>query len=212
MEKSGLDFSGRWKRRAIKGARSRPTIYLFRHAQTYFNKNRYFTGWKDSRLTPFGKAQAKKIARKLSGKKIDVSFQTSLSRSRDTLSEVLKSHPECRAVFIDDRMIERSYGKLSGTSHDRYRRTHTDAELHLIRRSYGRPPPGGESIKMVEKRVMAFLRDLLPYMKKNRVSVAISAHGNSMRPFRRHFEKLSIKEMMSLENPWDGYFEYSIKI
>ena len=49
-------------------------------------------------------------------------------------------------------------------------------------------------------------------MKKEQINVAISAHGNSMRPFRRYFEKLSIKEMMKLENPWDDYFEYEIKV
>ncbi|VVC00986.1 2,3-bisphosphoglycerate-dependent phosphoglycerate mutase [uncultured archaeon] len=124
---------------------------------------------------------------------------------------MLKSHPECRAVFTDDRMIERSYGRLQGTSHDKYKRTHSEEGLRLIRRSYDRPPPGGESIKMVEKRVGSFLRDLVEYMKKNRVNVAISAHGNSMRPFRRHFEKLTIKQMMELENPWDGYFGYEVK-
>lgn len=212
MRKEELDFSGKWKARNVSGSRSSPTIYLFRHAQTYFNKNHYFTGWIDSRLTPFGKEQAKKVARKLQGKKIDVAFQTSLSRSRDTLREVLKSHPECKRVFTDDRMAERCYGKLQGTSHDRFKRTHTDEELHLIRRSYDRPPPGGESIRMVEARVLPFLRDLIAYMRKNRVNVAISAHGNSMRPFRRYFERLTIRQMMELENPWDGYFEYRIKI
>ena len=49
-------------------------------------------------------------------------------------------------------------------------------------------------------------------MKENKVNVAISAHGNSMRPFRRYFEKMSIKEMMLIENPYDNYFEYSIDV
>ena len=26
-------------------------IYLFRHGQTYFNRDHKFTGWKDSKLT-----------------------------------------------------------------------------------------------------------------------------------------------------------------
>ena len=70
------------------------------------------------------------------------------------------------------------------------------------------PPPGGESVAIVEKRVRSFIKDLLKMMKQKKVNVAISAHGNSMRPFRRYFEKLSIKQMMKLENPWDDYFEY----
>lgn len=212
MEKSRLDFSGSWKKRRIDGGSKTPSIYLFRHAQTNYNKNRFFTGWKDSRLTPFGKRQAKIIARKLRKKRIDAAFSTSLSRSKDTLREVMRHHPECRAIFVDDRMIERSYGKLEGTSHRVYEKKHSAPELLRIRRSYGYPPPGGESLKMVEKRVLAFLRDLVAYMKKNRVNVAISAHGNSMRPFRRYFEKLSVEQMMKLENPWDGYFEYKIRI
>jgi 2,3-bisphosphoglycerate-dependent phosphoglycerate mutase len=212
MEKSELDFSGSWKGIPIEGGRAHPTIYLFRHAQTYFNKEKRFTGWKDSRLTPFGRKQAGIIASKLKGKKIDVAFRTSLSRSRDTLRAVLKFHPECGKIFTDDRMIERSYGKLQGMSHRVYERTHSAEALQKIRRGYDYPPPGGESIKMVERRVGAFMRDLLAYMKKHRVNVAISAHGNSMRPFRRHFEKLTIAQMMKLENPWDDYFEYNIRI
>jgi len=37
-------------------------------------------------------------------------------------------------------------------------------------------------------------------------------HGNSMRPLRRYFEKLSVKEMMHLENPWDEVFVYTVKV
>ena len=211
MDRASLDFSGKWKSRKIEGSRARPVIYLFRHAQTYYNRKKYFTGWKDSKLTPFGKEQAKIVAQKMKGKKIDVAITTSLSRSRDTMKAVLRFHPECRVKFVDDRMIERSYGRLQGKSHKVFERTHSADELQKIRRSYSYPPPGGESIKMVEKRVMAFLKDLIAYMKKNRVNVAISAHGNSMRPFRRYFEKLTVAEMMKLENPWDDYFEYEIK-
>lgn len=212
MRKAQLDFSGKWKGRNVAGSQKSPTIYLFRHAQTYFNRKKYFTGWKDSRLTPFGIGQARIIAKKLKGKRIDVAIVTSLSRSRDTMREVLKLHPGCRAIFTDDRMIERCYGRLQGKSHRVFERTHSAGELQRIRRGYDYPPPGGESIRMVEGRVMAFLRDLLPYMKRNRVNVAISAHGNSMRPFRRYFEKLSIAQMMKLENPWDGYFEYKVRV
>lgn len=216
-------------------------IYLFRHAQTYYNKAHRFTGWKDSKLTPFGMRQAEKIARKLKGKRIDAAFHTRLSRSKDTLKEVLKYHPECREIVMDDLMIERSYGSLSGKSHktlvdemgnDAYTtllhwhkidHLHSGEKkefvkmiggfsLHIIRRSYDHPPPGGESIKAVEKRVLSFIKKLLKYMKENKANVAISAHGNSMRPFRRYFEHLTIEEMMKLENPWDDYFEYTVDV
>jgi 2,3-bisphosphoglycerate-dependent phosphoglycerate mutase len=216
-------------------------IYLFRHGQTYFNRDHKFTGWLDSKLTPLGKRQAAKIGGMLRHKKIDVAFCSHLSRSRDTLAIVLKHHPECREIIENDLMIERSYGSLAGESHESFVRSvgeedyntlvhwhkmdHLhgrekadfaravgEAELKIIRRSYEVRPPHGESVKMVEKRVLKFIKFLIPFMKKNKVNVAISAHGNSMRPFRRHFEKFSIDKMMKLENPWDDYFEYTINV
>lgn len=216
-------------------------IYLFRHGQSYFNKVHKFTGWKDSKLTSQGIKDAKKVAKKLKDKKFQLAYQTRLSRSKDTLKQVLKYHPECKTIITDDRMIERSYGKLQGFSHksfikkegiDSYKtllhwhkidhlkgkekidfiKKMGEAELKIIRRSYDIPPPGGESIKMVEKRVNSFIKDLLKKMKKEKINVAISAHGNSMRPFRKYFEKLTQEQMMELENPWDDYFEYTIKL
>ncbi len=178
---------------------------------------------------------------KLRGGKIDVAYHTHLSRSIDTLKPVLKYHPECKEKIQDDRMIERSYGELQGHNHswyinksgekdyktllhwhkvdhlqgkerEEFIKKHGASDLQIVRRSYNVPPPGGESVKMVEKRVNSFIRDLLKKMKKEKINVAISAHGNSMRPFRKYFEKLSIKEMMKLENPWDDYFEYVIEV
>lgn len=216
-------------------------IYLFRHGESYFNEDHRFTGWIDSKLTPKGIRQAKVIARKLKNKRFDVAFQTRLSRSKDTLKIVLKYHPECKIIITNDKMIERSYGKLQGKWHkafvkkegtdsyktllhwhkidhlhgkerERFIKKVGEAELKIIRRSYNVAPPKGESVKMVEKRVLSFIKELLRFMKREKVNVTISAHGNSMRPFRRYFEKLSIKQMMELENPWDDYFDYVVSV
>ena len=190
-------------------------IYLFRHGETYYNlggmgKSKKFTGWKDSKLSPKGIRSAKVVAKKLKNAKFEVAYHSRLSRSKDTLKEVLKFHPGCKKI-LDDRMIERNYGKLQGFKHGTIIDKYGQKKYDLWHRSYDVPPPKGESIKMVEKRVNSFIKDLIKYMKKNKVNVAISAHGNSMRPFRRHFEKLTIKKMMKLENPYDSYFKYKVE-
>lgn len=187
-------------------------IYLFRHGESYYNRAKEFTGWKDSKLTEFGYKNARKVAQKLKDRKFQVAIQTRLSRSKNTMKEVLKYHPECEKIIEDNRMIERSYGKLQGKKHTTIIKKFGKKQFDIWHRSYDTPPPGGESIKMVEKRVKAFIKDLLKMMKRDKVNVAISAHGNSMRPFRRYFEKLTVKEMMKLENPWDDYFEYIVKV
>ncbi len=187
-------------------------IYLFRHGQTFYNKDHMFTGWKDSKLTPLGYKQADKVGRMLRDKKIQLAFSSHLTRSKETLKRVLKYHPECKRVIVDDRIIERSYGDLQGMTHKKFIEEKGEELFKIYHRSYDVPPPNGESIKMVEERVLSFINDLLFLMKKYKVNAAVSAHGNSMRPFRRYFEHMSVKQMMKLENPWDNYFEYTIKI
>jgi 2,3-bisphosphoglycerate-dependent phosphoglycerate mutase len=215
-------------------------IYLFRHGQSEYNRDHRFTGWHDAKLTNKGKRHAKKIARKLKKKRIDVAIHTSLSRSIDTLKPVLDYHPECHLIFEDDRMIERSYGILEGTTHEEFiekignqqyeLRVHGDAfenirdkrlvrkikrflgerEYNAIHRGYKVKVPKGESFYDVELRVKEFIKDLKVMMKKYNVNVAISAHGNSIRLFRKIMEKSTVKKMQGWFIPYDKVFEYSI--
>jgi len=187
-------------------------IYLFRHGQTHFNRAKRFTGWLDSDWTPAGKRNARIVAQQLKEKRIDVAFCTRLKRSRRTLKEVLRYHPECHTVFVDDRLIERCYGALQGQSHAAFITKFGKALFDKYHRAYDIPPPNGESIEMVEGRVKSFIKDLLTFVRTYKVNVAISAHGNSMRPFRRHFERASIREMMRWEIPYDDHFEYVVNV
>ena len=224
-----------------KKKRKKLHIYLFRHGKTTFNEKGIFTGWKDARLTKSGLRDANAVARKLKYKKFQVAFHTRLTRSTQTLKPVLKFHPECKKIIKDDRMIERSYGELEGTTHESFvkrigeqslnLRIHGDAlvslspkkrkwveqflgklEYKIIHRGWRVPPPGGESFKMVEKRVKKFMKYLKKFMKKNQVNVAISAHGNSIRLFRKIMEKSSKQETISWFIPYDKVFHYEIKV
>lgn len=187
-------------------------IYLFRHGQTSYNRDGKFTGWDDPNLTELGRKQARKVARKLKSKKFEVAFETKLKRSKETLKEVLKFHPECKKIKIDNRMIERNYGKLNGTTHDDFIRREGKRRFDLIHRGWNVPPPRGESFEMVVKRVRSFIGDLKKMMKKEKVNVAISAHGNSIRLFRKIMENASIKEAAKWFIPYDKVFVYRIKV
>ncbi|MFH1376198.1 MAG: histidine phosphatase family protein, partial [Candidatus Woesearchaeota archaeon] len=182
-------------------------IYLFRHGTTKDNSRGRFSGHRNTTLNKRGKEDAKIVAIRLKNKKIDVAFQSSLKRSKQTLKEVLKFHPECKEIITDDKIIERCYGSLQGMTHYQYIKNNSPEKYDKFHRGYKTPPPKGESIYKVEKRVLKFINYLIKYMEKNKVNVAISAHGNSMRPFRRYFEKLTLKQMLTIENPYDNYFE-----
>ena len=186
-------------------------IYVFRHGETTYNRDKKFTGFHNPPLTKKGIKQAKIIAMKLKAKKFQIAFQTKLRRSKQTLKKVLVYHPECKTIKEDNRIIERNYGKLNSTSHEDYIKKQGIEGFNKIHRNFYARPPKGESFSDVEKRVSRFIKDLVKLMKKKEVNVAISAHGNSIRLFRKIMEKASIKEACSWTIPYDKVFEYIVK-
>ena len=198
-------------------AKKRNILYLFRHGETEDNKNRIFSGRRNSLLTPEGIEQAKKLAKKLKGKKIDVAIFSDIAegksdRAERTLEEVLKFHPQTKKEAAK-LLVERDYGELTGTS--KIELNQRDSELCLkYRRSWDFPPPKGESLKMVwENRVQKFCQDLEERMREEKINVAISCTNNTMRLIRMYFEKLSIEEMLELENPLaHDYASYAISL
>ena len=185
-------------------------LFVFRHAETTDNSKQIFSGWRDPDLTPKGLLQAQEIAQQLEQEKIDYAFTSHLLRAKRTLEIVLKSHANV-PVFVDDRLIERCYGTLQGKSKMTIaaERPEWFAKVH---RGYDFPPPEGESIRMVESRTLPFIMQLERRLRQNPGNVAISCHGNSMRPIRRTFEHLSLKQMLQIENPQNRAIKYALRI
>jgi len=186
-------------------------IYLFRHGQTTYNRDKRFTGFNDAKLTKLGINQAKIIAKKLKNKKFSVAFYTGLIRSTQTLKEVLRYHSHIKLIK-DNRMIERNYGRLNGHTHKEIIKKYGQEQFEKWHRGFNCRPPGGESFADVERRVRSFIVWLKKFMKKNKVNVVISSHGNSIRLFRKILEHKSEKEAVKWFIPYDKIFSYSLDI
>jgi 2,3-bisphosphoglycerate-dependent phosphoglycerate mutase len=185
-------------------------LFVFRHAETTDNSRGIFSGWRDPELTLKGLSQAQEVGEQLRRDKIDYAFTSHLKRARKTLEIVLETHPAV-PVFTDDRLIERCYGLLQGKSKKKVAKERPKwfAQIH---RGYNFPPPEGESLKMVENRTLPFLMQLEELLRQNPGNVAISCHGNSLRPIRRVFEHLSLEQMLQLENPQGRAMAYALHV
>ena len=185
-------------------------LFVFRHAETTDNSRMIFSGWRDPKLTAKGLSQAQEIAEQLRREEINYAFTSHLKRARKTLEIVLEKHPAI-PVFTDDRLIERCYGLLQGKSKRKVTKERPEwfAQVH---RGYDFPPPEGESLKMVESRTLPFLTQLEEWLRQNPGNVAVSCHGNSLRPIRRVFEHLSLNQMLQIENPQDRAMAYALHV
>ncbi|MCL5004315.1 MAG: histidine phosphatase family protein [Patescibacteria group bacterium] len=183
-------------------------IYIFRHAESEDNRQHLFSGWRNPELSEKGRIDCQELAQLLRDKEIDIFFSPNLKRNLETVVEVRKYHPQSK-VELDERIRERRYGDLQGQRHLELMKEDLNTYL-LYHRSYDVPPPGGESIRMVEERVKPFFDELNRRVRDMKINAAVCAGNNAMRVLRRFLENLTVEEMMRIENPYDNYFEYSI--
>ena len=68
--------------------------------------------------------------------------------------------------------------------------------MHIWRRSYDVPPPGGESLKDTAARVLPYyIQEILPRVLRGE-SVLVSAHGNSLRALVMVLERLDTEQIL----------------
>ena len=176
-------------------------LVLVRHGQSEWNEKNLFTGWRDPALTPQGIAEGHEAgqALKAAGYQFDVAYTSSLTRAQETNRLVLEELGQSGLPVIRDQALnERDYGDLSGLNKDDARAKWGEKQVHIWRRSYDIPPPGGESLKMTAERVLPYFnREIMPRVLKGE-RVLIAAHGNSLRSLVMVLDKLSETEILDV--------------
>ncbi len=183
-------------------------IFLFRHAETFDNKDGIFSGRRDPDLTPQGIEEAKKIRDELKNEKVTKAYSAPNKRTKHTLEIVLEPHEGTEIVVADPRIRERDYGDLTGKSKKKTAELYPK-EYPKWHRGYDTPPPGGESIKDAEERVLPFIKEMMQNIWQNDV-ILICVSANIVRPFRKYFEKLSNEEMSSFEHEPAKIYTYEV--
>lgn len=177
-------------------------LVLVRHGQSEWNLKNLFTGWKDPDLTEQGVAEGKKAGELLKAEnlKFDIAFTSVLQRAQKTLGLILEGLGQQDLETIKDQALnERDYGDLTGLNKDDAREKWGEEQVHIWRRSYDIPPPGGESLKDTRERVMPYYEEqIVPQLKEGK-NVIIAAHGNSLRSLIMKLENLSPEEILKRE-------------
>jgi 2,3-bisphosphoglycerate-dependent phosphoglycerate mutase len=177
-------------------------LVLCRHGQSEWNLKNLFTGWKDPDLTALGVEEAKAAGRRLKAKGIgfDVAFTSDLVRAQKTCQLVLDALGQSGLTTIRDQALnERDYGELSGLNKDDARKKWGEEQVHVWRRSYDIPPPGGESLKDTAARVLPYyVHRILPTVLSGKRTL-VAAHGNSLRALIMAMEGLSGEEIIARE-------------
>mgnify|MGYP003307345944 FL=1 len=177
-------------------------LTLVRHGQSDWNNKNLFTGWENPGLTKKGVEEAHKTGNLLKeeNKNYSYLFTSILDRAINTADIILEELEIDQINVIRDQALnERDYGELTGLNKDAARKKWGEDQVHIWRRSFDIPPPGGESLKDTAERVIPYFRDkILPLLIEGN-NILISAHGNSLRALVMHIEGLSSEEILTRE-------------
>ena len=187
-------------------------LILIRHGQSEWNALNQFTGWKDPDLTAKGIEEAHNAGRIINNLKInfDLVFTSALIRAQNTAEIILKEINQPLSTIKNLALNERNYGDLAGLNKDDARKRWGDEQVHIWRRSYDIPPPGGESLKDTGERVLPFfMKEIHPHVCKGK-NVLVAAHGNSLRSLIKFLDNISDEDIVKLEIPTGAPIHYVI--
>ena len=165
-------------------------LILLRHGQSEWNLENKFTGLTDISLTEEGRSEAAKAGRLINklSLKIDYLYSSVLFRANET-AEIAIKETDQKEDFIsgnlkmikNEALNERDYGELVGLNKSETAKKFGEKQVHIWRRSYDIPPPGGESLKNVLERVDPFYQKNIMLNIQDQKNVLVVAHGNSLR-------------------------------
>lgn len=178
------------------------TLILVRHGQSEWNLKNLFTGWRNPGLTDLGMEEARKAGQALKDKGIvpDAYFTSALTRAQRTLDLMLEEMEITDLTITrNHKLNERDYGDLAGLNKDDARAKWGEEQVHIWRRSYDVPPPGGESLKDTAARVLPYYEAEIEPLLKDGKTVLVTAHGNSLRALVMRLEGLDEDAILKRE-------------
>lgn len=204
-------------------------LVLLRHGQSDWNNKNLFTGWVDVGLTDVGMAEARRGGELLTERDYlpDV-VHTSVLRRAIRTAEITLDVADRGWIPVRRswRLNERHYGALQGKDKKQTLEEFGEEQFMLWRRSYDTPPPpiepdnefaqtgdpryadlppellpATECLKDVLERFLPYWYDAIVPDLRTGQTVAVVAHGNSLRALVKHLDDISDDAIAGLNIP-----------
>lgn len=129
-------------------------LIITRHGETEENKIGKLQGHLPGKLSSLGIEQAKKVALRLKGEKIDYIYSSDLARAADTAKEIAKYHLDIPIEFTQE-LREKDLGELTGVNKDKLGVSKKDLITDVIQSKEG------ESHEQIVQRAESFYNKIL---------------------------------------------------
>lgn len=195
-------------------------LILVRHGQSFWNKERRFTGWADIDLTEKGKLEAENAGKLIKSLNIEFNFcftsklKRAINSSRIILDIINTKNIK---VIKTDSLNERHYGGLTSLNKDDTIKKYGLKQVKIWRRSYETSPPPmeqdhpyknkidssilSESLKDTFERVVPYFEKNIKPLLMNNKNILVVFHGNSIRALLMEIFNISKEKISDFEIP-----------
>lgn len=188
-------------------------LLIARHTESEWNAAGKWTGITDIHLDEKGFKEAAKFGQALKklGIKIDAAYCSEQIRTMETMECMLDAAQQFGVVTVSNKALnERDYGEYTGKNKWEVEKLIGAEAFNDIRRGWDVPVPGGETLKMVYKRVVPFYKKtILPQLLAGK-NVLIVAHGNSDRALMKYLDSIADEDVCNLEMLFGQIVEYEL--
>lgn len=183
-------------------------IYLVRHGVTVWNKEGRWQGHTDVPLSAEGVEQAKKLASRLAGEKIDAIWSSDLARAKHTAEAIAEPHD--LTVNATPKLRETMLGEWEGlTIPEIVARGDSEIWQAMTHGSLAHRPPGSEPLEEMWARLVGLREEIRNTHTEG--TVVIVGHGGSLRALLCDALSAGISTMMhfSLDNASLSAIDYT---
>lgn len=167
-------------------------LYILRHGETAWNKQRRLQGSADIKLNENGVDIAKKTGIGLKEVDFDTAYSSPLSRAYDTARLILDGRDI--DIIKDDRIREISFGDYEGKTYDELEGMGTNFKYFFDEPEKFVPDKNGESFESVIERAGGFLDDVIEKYGDTDKRILIVAHGAINKAIMMNIRKNDIKD------------------
>ncbi len=178
-----------------------------RHAETDWNRQRRYQGWRDIALSEKGRRQAEAAARLLARSPMAAIWSSPLQRARETAAAIAASH--ALPVQTSEAFKEMGYGDWEGLTVDEVRVRYPETHRTWAETPHLASWPGAESLAGVRERVLAGLEELRE--RHHGQTVCVVAHGVSGRILILQALGLGLDRLWSLHLSSTGISELEFR-
>ncbi|MBP9813319.1 2,3-bisphosphoglycerate-dependent phosphoglycerate mutase [Candidatus Saccharibacteria bacterium] len=188
-------------------------LTIVRHTESEWNATGQWTGITDVHLSDKGFKDAGKLGQLVAEKNLafDKAYCSEQIRTLETLEGILDGSSQFDVIFERVGAInERDYGEYTGKNKWEVRDLIGEEQFNRVRRGWDEPIPGGETLKVVYKRVVKFYKEVvLPQLLEGQ-NILLVSHGNGIRSLVKYLESISDQDIEQVEMIFNTLLVYSV--